>query len=119
MAFVDDGLEPLLEGVTRLQRSGDRDQQIRQLVLEGLQPLPHLEPNPGGRNQAGRHRQHHEDDRRCSEEKSEKSHQHPCADSDPHELHRSKLDIRALQHAADRPPLLQVTQSLLGGGEHR
>ena len=36
MAFLDDGLEALFEGVTGLQRRCDRDQEVRKLVLNAI-----------------------------------------------------------------------------------
>src|SRR5439155_6518774 len=119
MAFLDDGLEALFEGVTGLQRRCDRDQEVRQLVLESLQPLSHLEPDNAERDHSDRHADGDEDDGPRPEEKCEQCREDPGAERDPDELDRSELDVGTFEHFADRPPLLQMAESLLGGGEDR
>ena len=38
VALVDDRLDALLEAVAGLERRGERDQQVGELVLEGVRP---------------------------------------------------------------------------------
>ncbi len=56
MSLVDDRLQALLERMARLERSGDRDQQIRQLVLERLRRLRIRSQTNAERQRADRRR---------------------------------------------------------------
>ena len=117
VAFVDHGLQALLERVARLQRRGDRDQQVRQLVLEGADALAHLQPDDRERNRArdehsGEHERHRGAD--CEREHEEADDRD---DLDPEELDRLQRHICALEHLADPAPLLQMAECLLGRTE--
>ena len=115
LALVDDGLEALLEAVPRLQRGGEREQDVRQLVLERLQPPSGLRTRryrtalpPRGANAPSTN------SGLSPATVVTIATRNDAADDDVEELDRAQRHVGALQHPVHVRPPLEVAERPLG-----
>src|SRR5919197_885221 len=119
LPFVDDRLQALLEGMAGLQRGRDRDQEIRQLILERAKSRAHLAPDDEERHRAADDERTENEERRLTGHPRDERETQTRGGHDPQQLGRPERDVRALQHPLDRAPLLQVPERPLGRAEER
>ena len=107
-AFVDDRLDSLAEAVAGFQRRGQRDEHVRQLVLEPAQPAASLPRDIADRHGEADAHQDQRHDRGGARGRRDDGHRDGAARGDREQLAGPKRQVGTLDQALEPLELLDV-----------